>query len=191
MTNREAPPLPDPVGEGQSHTQESRKAMSQRFIIQARSEVDDGNRLQAGEKTWGAVAQLLKMVGEQRGWNHVTHRQVEDIAHLIRAEYPDLDSQLLGDALWAAYKIGHENFYENQYDLDTIRGVVDDVESALPSLERLADEASDRPRFFDIGSNTALRRLKAVTGNNDLRLHQTSPVGFSNRHSNAPTNGPP
>ncbi len=183
MTEIVIPPLPEPAPEGQEHSAEDRLTMSRRFIIQAGREIESGNRLQAGEKAWGAVVQLLKMVGEQRDWKHGSNRQIESIGRQIRAEYPDLDSTALGNALHDAYSIGHANFYENRWGDETIKGVVEDVAEALPSLERLANSACDTPRFFAISSTSALRRLKEVTGNPNLIIGDESPVGFSNRHS--------
>ena len=182
MTAQPVPPLPDPVEPGQQ-TPEHRRAISRRFIIQARNELAQGNRLQAGEKSWGAVAQLFKIVGQERGWRHHSHRQLESIGRHIRSEYPDLSSQPLADALSDAYHIGHENFYENQYDFDEIEALVDAVERELPALERLAEEASLRPRLFEIESIGQRRRLREITGDNTLNIGDKSSIGFSRLHS--------
>ena len=182
MTAQPVPPLPDPVELGRQ-TPEHRRAISRRFIIQARNELAQGNRLQAGEKAWGAVAQLFKIVGQERGWRHHSHRQLESIGRHIRSEYPDLSSQSLADALSDAYHIGHENFYENQYDLDEIEALVDAVERQLPALERLAEEASLHPRPFEIESIGQRRRLREITGDNTLDIGDKSGVGFSRLHS--------
>ena len=133
-TKRSVPPLPDPIGEDEEHSPENRRLMSWRFIIQANNELMDENRLQAGEKAWGAVAQQLKIVGEARGWNHTSHRQMESIGRHIRAEYPELASQQLADAMSDAYHVGHSNFYNNQRSQEEIAEVVDDVERNLPCV---------------------------------------------------------
>ena len=182
MTVQPVPPLPDPVEPGQQ-TPEHRRAISRRFIIQARNELTQSNRLQAGEKAWGAIAQLFKIVGQERGWQHHSHRQLESIGHHVRAEYPDLDSTAVADTLWGAYHIGHINFYENQYDLDEIEALVDAVERQLPALERLATEASLHPRPFEIESIGQRRRLREITGNHSLDIGDKSGVGFSLLHS--------
>ena len=182
MTAQPVPPLPDPVEPGQQ-TPEHRRAISRRFIIQARNELTQGNRLQAGEKAWGAVAQLFKIVGQERGWRHHSHRELDSIGRQIRAEYPDLSSQSLADALSDAYHVGHENFYENRYDSDEIEALVDSVDRELPALERLAEEASLRPRPFEIESIGQRRRLREITGDNTLNIGDKSSVGFSRLHS--------
>ncbi len=174
-----APPLPDPVGPEQAQSPENRRAMSQRFIIQAREELERGDRVQAGEKAWGAVAQQLKLIGEQRGWRNGSHRQLESIGRQIRAEYPGLDSPELAVALSDAYHKGHENFYDNRRDFDEIEDTVEEVENILPVLESIGLQP---PRFFEIQSNGQRRRLVEITGNAGLQIGDKSPVGFSLRH---------
>lgn len=176
------PPLPDPIREGEQHNPENRRAMSRRFMVQARNEIIDDNRLQAGEKAWGAVAQQLKIVGQARGWNHSSHRQIESIGRHIRSEYPELAPEELADAMSDAYHVGHRNFYENQQTLEEIEDVVEDVERMLPFLERLATEAAQNPRPFVIASESQARRLREVTGDRRLRQGDRSDVGFSMSH---------
>ena len=166
------PMLPEPGLQTTGH----RRAMSRMFIHHAREELERGRRLQAGEKAWAAVAQHLKIIGEQRGWRHVSHRQLECIGRLIVAEYNEPE---LGNALSDAYK-GHQNFYENQRSMREIGEAVEAVEEMMPLLESL--DFRD-PQPSTITSNSQRRRLVEVTGNADLRLGDTSLVGFSLRHS--------
>ena len=171
------PPPPEPAEE---QSPEDRRTMSQRFILEAREELEGGNRLQAGEKAWGAVAQHLKIIGDNRGWHHVSHRQLESIGHHIRAEYPDYDSGDFATAMSNAYHKGHKNFYENWLVTDEVEETVDGVERILPAVESIGSEA---PRYFKINSNSQRRRLVELTGNQGLQIGDESPVGFSNRHS--------
>ncbi|MYC38120.1 MAG: hypothetical protein F4X66_14575 [Chloroflexi bacterium] len=39
-----------------------------------------GDSVQASEKGWGAVAEAVKSIAEQRGWNHWGHRLLNDAA---------------------------------------------------------------------------------------------------------------
>lgn len=175
------PPLPDPGV--QSPT--DRMAISRRFIQHAREELASGRRLQAGEKAWGAVAQHLKLFAEQRGWRHRRHQQVQQAGYQIMAEFPDYRPADLSAAFANAYFKGHENFYENQYDVDDIEEAITSVEEALPLLEAIHSEA---PRPFTITSNTERKRLAELTGDSTLRVGDTSPVGFSLRHMPSPRN---
>ena len=70
----------------------------------------------------------------------------------------------------------HTNFYENE-SLDRVigRAIEDAEEIVLPVLERLQDAP---PRPFTTDSNTQLRRLVMLTGDDTLQRHQSSEVGF-------------
>ena len=167
-----APDLPDP-GE---QSLDDRRRISRRFIIHAREELAKGHRLQAGEKAWGAVVQPLKAIAEQRGWRHQSHRDIHNVGLQILAESPDVDLQ---DVISEAYRVGHENFYENHRHPEELAEMMDKVEDVMPVLESLPDAP---PRPFTIASNTQLRRLRSLTGDDGLKLGDTSAVGFSLKH---------
>ena len=167
------PPLPEPGFQ----SPDDRRAIARRFILQAREYLDQRDRLQAGEKAWGAIAHNLKVIGEQRGWNHGSHQQIENIARQIVIEFEDAR---LGQAISDVFHNGHRNFYENQTTFDEMRDTIEAAERALPTLEALQ---SEDPRPFTIDSNAELRRLRALTGNNSLQIGDTSPIGFSLKHT--------
>ena len=174
MTNT-IPPLPEP---GDS-SPEDRVVMSRRFIRQARKEQQEGDRTQAGEKAWGAIAQLVKAIGDTRGWDHGSHKQVEDIGRHLVKEY---DDARIGTGLADAYFRGHKNFYENTETDEEIEVVIESVEVALPLLENIL---AGPPHPFIITSRSDIRRLVRITGRDadDFAIGGTSPVGFSNTHS--------
>ena len=167
------PPLPDPA---EKHSAESRRAMSQRFIMEARIELEAGNRMQAGEKAWNALAQYYKLIADSRGWNHDATRELESMGRHLVAEFPDLVTPPFINGLSDAYHRGHENFYENRLYDDEVLDVIEGVEYALPILETMASEPL---RPFRIDSRSQLRRLRLLTGNEDLQVGDESPVGFS------------
>ena len=169
----ELPPLPDP---GQQ-SPDDRRAIGRRFIIQAREYLDQGDRLQSGEKAWGAIAHNLKAIGELRGWKHGSHQQIENIGRQIVVEF---DNAELGNAIAEAFQNGHRNFYENHRNIEEMTITIEAVEEALPVLEGLQHVS---PHPFTITSNTQLRRLRALTGNDELQVGDHSPVGFSLAHS--------
>ena len=169
----ELPPLPEPGFQ----SPDDRRAIGRRFIMQARQYLEQGDRLQAGEKAWGAVAHNLKVIGEQRGWYHTNHQQLENIGKQIVVEF---DNAELGNAIWEAFHNGHRNFYENQRTIDEMRVTIEVAEEALPVLETLQDRP---PLPFTITSNTQLRRLTALTGNRELKVGDASPAGFSLKHT--------
>ena len=179
-----APPLPDA---GPNQTEEQRRAISERFIIHAREELAEGNRLQAGEKTWGAVSQYLKVIGQNRGWSHDGHGHMVAIAHQMLLEYPEHASPELYLALTDADHKGHRNFYKNNIEEDDLLDVIDDTENvALPKLRILAELP---PRRFEIGSESQRKRLVKLTGDKTLKMHQVSDVGFSPNYERRNGNG--
>ena len=167
------PDLPPPGVQ----SDEDRRQISRVFIAHAREELAQGSRLQAGEKAWGAVVQPFKVIAEQRGWPHNSHQDIRDVAGQIVLEY-GLDNDQ-SYALWEAYFIGHQNFYENQHRTETLADMIDRVEGLLPYLIRLTITP---PRPFTITSNTQLRRLRRLTDDGSLQIGDTSPVGFSKSH---------
>ena len=167
------PPLPEPGFQ----SADDRRTIGRRFILQAARHLLEGDRLQAGEKAWGAVAHNLKVIGDQRGWHHGNHQQIENIGRQIVAELRDPE---LGHAISDAYHYGHGNFYENQRSIDEMKETIRLAEEVLPALEALQWA---EPRPFTISSNTQLRRLRGLTGNDALQVGDTSAVGFSLKHS--------
>ncbi len=106
------------------------------YLVQATEELGRGDSLQASEKGWGATAQIIKAVAEERGWEHIRHAQLIGIVRRVVEETGDQD-------LWAAFGMArnlHENFYEGEMgenDVDThlgqiswfverMRGLIDD-----------------------------------------------------------------
>ena len=152
-----------------------RVQISLRLIQQARSELDSGDRLQATEKVWGALAQMLKAHGQQRGWMNLgSHRTVGHIALQLAAESDDL---AIANAYVAADN-GHRNFYDNEMSPPEILETITVVERALPILEQALHEP---PRPFVIGEEN-IWRVRTLTGRQTLEVGDSSPVGFSNTH---------
>ena len=155
----------------------NRLQISRRMIIQAREELINGNRLQAGEKAWGAVVQPVKAIAEQRGWQHESHQDIHAVMSQVVLEY-GFDSDQ-AHALAQAFFIGHQNFYENHRSREDLAEMMDRVEDVLPDLIELT---AMPPRPFTITSRVQLRRLRRLTGNADLEIGDTSDVGFSLEH---------
>lgn len=173
MVMEELPPLPEPGFQ----SPDDRRAIARRSIMQARQYLEQGDRLQAGEKAWGAIAHNLKAIGEQRGWHHGSHQQIENIGRQIVVEFENAE---LSNFIAETFHNGHRNFYENYRTIEEMRITIEAAEEALPMLEELQ---SVNPQPFTIASNTQLRRLRALTGNTELQMGNTSPVGFSLKHT--------
>ena len=115
--------------------QESNKyaELSRWCISQADNYLRNRNNIQASEKGWGAAAQALKAIAEERGWNHGSHTLIVDVIQQVADEEvrPDLVAMFgLAQAL-------HTNFYEDWLSSDTVSIYLDDVKKLLPELERI------------------------------------------------------
>ena len=110
-------------------TQQYQQA-SAHFLAQARQELAAGDLPQASEKGWGATAQILKAIAEQRGWEHNRHRHYHRIISRLRAETSDGDIRRLFNTASAL----HENFYENDMETDDVADGLDDVEALMDKL---------------------------------------------------------
>ena len=166
------PELPEP---GVQST-EDRCQISQRLLVQAREELVAGSRLQAEEKAWGAVVQPMKAIAEQRDWPHKSHRDVREVAQQVALEYGFDGDQY--DALYEAYWVGHENFYENYHHVEDLAAMIDKVEELVPYLNELT---AAPPRPFTITSSRQLRRLRRLAGDESLKIGDSSPTGFSRK----------
>ena len=114
-------------------TTEQYRHASAHFLAQARAELAAGDLAQASEKGWGATAQMLKAIAEQRGWEHNRHRHYHRAASRLRAETGDGDIH----RLFAVASALHENFYENDMDADLVAESLGDVETLLSRLSPL------------------------------------------------------
>ena len=70
----------------------------------------DGDLCQAGEKGWGAVAQLTKAVATLRGWEHYDHVAIQEAITALIEEMPE-QAAIIDQGLSAAERL-HGNFYE-------------------------------------------------------------------------------
>ena len=110
-------------------TQQYQQA-SEHFLAQSRQELADGYLPQASEKGWGATAQILKAVAEQRGWEHSRHRHHLVTVSRLRVETGDGDIRRLFNTASAL----HENFYENTMQAFEVAEGLDDVAALMNKL---------------------------------------------------------
>ena len=94
-----------------------RDARIRKHLAQARDywrkaplELAQGDVCQAGEKGWGAVAQLTKAVATHRGWHHYDHVAIQEAITALMQEMPP-QQEAIDAGLSAAERL-HGNFYE-------------------------------------------------------------------------------
>ena len=93
---------------------------------------------QAGEKAWGAVAQLTKAVAAHRGWQHSDHDKIREVIREIASESADYRGIARG---LMASEMLRGDFYEICLDDRETRIAIDDVRLLLAELwAQLPDE---------------------------------------------------
>ena len=113
-------------------TQKYRDA-SLHLLAQAQSELAAGDVRQASEKGWGAAAQMLKAIAEERGWEHERHRHFSRVASRLRYELGNGD-------LYRQFRVAeglHANFYEDTLETEDVALDLRDVALLLDKLEPL------------------------------------------------------
>ena len=91
---------------------------------------------QASEKGWGAAAEMVKAVAEERGWPHRSHRLLFDIIDDLVTETGDTELS----ALFERVNVLHINFYENWMRAAAIRRTLYAVTALLGKLEPMLSE---------------------------------------------------
>ncbi len=92
------------------------RSTSSSLFDQAHVELEAGDLIQASEKFWGAAAQSLKAIAQQRGWEHDSHAHFFTIVRNIIDETDD--KEILD--LFNAANLLHVNFYEGMLREDEV-----------------------------------------------------------------------
>jgi len=109
-------------------------ALNEKYLRDADRLLADGDYVQASEKYWGAMAEIVKAIAALRGWKHFSHRELREAVSLLREETGDADVIRLfsiGESL-------HANFYENFMKPDDVKIYAEDAHSFVDKLQPLA-----------------------------------------------------
>ena len=110
------------------------QAASRHLLSQSRQELALGDIRQASEKGWGAAAQIVKAVAEQRGWLHRSHAALYDVISRLVSETGDVEIRRMFDVAGNL----HMNFYEDWNNAENVASSLHDMELFLENLELLA-----------------------------------------------------
>ena len=110
---------------------ESHAIHSARLIAHAEIELAKGDRLQASEKAWGAVAHRIKVIANERGWEYKSHRQVFGIIDRLADE---IDNEELKVLFFVANGL-HQNYYIDSFPISTLEYQITKVKQLLAMLE--------------------------------------------------------
>ena len=104
------------------------------LLAQSEEELAQGDIRQASEKAWGAAAQIVKAVAQQRGWPHQRHAALFRVISSLAEETGD-------DQLRNLFQVAnslHTNFYENWDTADNVSAALGDVRLLVDKLAPLA-----------------------------------------------------
>ena len=106
---------------------------SREYLAKALQELEAGDLTQASEKGWGAAAQMVKAVADQRGIEHQSHRAILIAAQQLARETGDHDM----DIQLSIARDLHTNFYEDILDQHEIQWRLQRVEQFVNRVEHL------------------------------------------------------
>lgn len=121
---------PDPAALAEAPI-EDHAVHSARMLEHAAEMIERGERLQASEKMWGAVAHRLIAIARARGWPYRAHNDAIVIARHI-ADKAD-NAQILD--LFDTARGAHYNFYADEYDLDQLAERLARIRRRMPMLD--------------------------------------------------------
>ena len=105
---------------------------SRELLAKAYQELDE-DLAQASKKGWGAAAEIVKAIAEQRGWEHRHHRLLTMIVGRLRRETGDQELDRLFDHASAL----DTNFYEDAYNREAVEWRIREVERFVDKVESL------------------------------------------------------
>ena len=123
-----------------------------RLLAHAQERIDAGDRVQASEKIWGAVAHKLQEIAKRRGWGWSSHDGFRRLANHLRKASGDPDLMTRFNAAEAF----HVNFYQDARDLDELQ---DGLDNAI-ALVGLLEEANAMDKSVEIPLGPQAPRLR-------------------------------
>ena len=139
--------LPPPITDHAAH--------SAALLAHAQEMIEKGDRLQASEKIWGAVAHKLKEIARKRGWSWRRHGAYNALVMYLRDQ---IDNPELGTLFRSADSF-HANFYDDQYEQRQLEDGLADAKKLIALLD-----AADSAVPQDAPLPRGLRRLTPESG---------------------------
>ena len=117
--------------------------LSREHFRKAEDALATSDALAASEQIWSAVANALKAVCQQRGWNHRYHNHLRACAYYLAVEQdrPDFN------AAFRSVQDLHTNNYEHQEFAEDVEPVLDQAQLFCQALERIG--RASPPAFDD------------------------------------------
>ena len=114
-------------------------AASRGFMGKAWEYLAENDLPQTSEKGWGAAAEMVKAVAEERGWPHRSQHLLYEVIEELVDETGDPE---LSD-LFQRASVLHVNFYENLLRPRTVRRALQTTQELITRLEPLLDSRTE------------------------------------------------
>ena len=111
---------------------------SREYLAKAFAELEAEDLTQASEKGWGAAAQIVKAVADERGMDHRSHRAILFAAQELTQETGDYDLEVQ----FAFASQLHVNFYEATLNHSAVELRLQQVAQFVDRVEGLLREWS-------------------------------------------------
>ena len=103
------------------------------LLLDARRELENGDRIEASEKAWEAIEHALKAVAACRGWKYDTHADGSRIIRRLVNEMGDDRLQLLFSAANSFYR----NYYIDAMPIEEIHLCLAYVDEFIAMLDEV------------------------------------------------------
>ena len=110
---------------------ESHDVHYRRLLEHAAEMIAQGDRLQASEKLWGAIAHRLKAFAAERAWPYRSHADGRVIIGHIASHAGDPQIS----ALFKVALDAHQNFYDDAWEHSDFTAALEDVRALIDLLD--------------------------------------------------------
>lgn len=108
--------------------------LSKKYLKDARGYLKKKKLTQASEKFWGASAQMVKAVAQEKGYSHDGHAQLFKVIHKLTELTKDRE---LRHCFSMAHTL-HINFYEDMLKKEDIIDYAQQVEKLIEKLKNFS-----------------------------------------------------
>jgi hypothetical protein len=109
------------------------RALSEKYLDEAKEFLKKGDLVQASEKMWGATALAIKMVAAKRGLKLEKHGSLWKF--IARLSEETEDEELI--AFFGEANALHRNFYKNEMDRKAVEVIAGNVEKLIVKLRKM------------------------------------------------------
>jgi hypothetical protein len=105
----------------------------EKFLREAEEFLAKGDHVQASEKGWGVVAQMVKAVAAKENLELRSHASLWEYLDKLAEKLQDVELRRLW---WTANNL-HQNFYENWMTPRDVKYAIEDVKKFVEKLKKL------------------------------------------------------